>query len=145
MKRRTSLIAIAALFLFTPCQAEEEFQIPKAQSEKLVGVWKVIKIGKEDPLKAFPEGRSMGMVFEADGSGVQQKGEREIPINWGANDGGKFAAQWIQQGGKGDGIMGKWKMTDEGLRLEVQEFEDGKGPGEDRMILLLERVELGGE
>ncbi|MFK7850381.1 MAG: hypothetical protein AB8D78_05320, partial [Akkermansiaceae bacterium] len=76
MNRRTSLIAITALLLFTPCQAEEEFQIPKTQSKKLIGVWKVIKMGEKDPLKAVPEG-TMGMVFKADGSGAQEKGERE--------------------------------------------------------------------
>lgn len=144
MNRRSSLIVVAALFLFTPCQAEEKFQIPEAKAKELVGTWKVIKMGQADPLQALPEGRSMGMVFKADGTGAQQKGEREIPINWGADDKGAFAAQWIQEGGKGDGIMGTWKMTDDGLRLAVQEFEDGEGPGEDKMVLLLERVEPDG-
>jgi hypothetical protein len=145
MNRRHSLIAIAALLLFNPCRAAEEFQIPKTQPKDLVGAWKVIKMGQADPLQAPPEGRSMGMVFKADGTGVQQKGDREIPINWGADDKGVFAAQWKQEGGNGDGIMGTWKMTDKGLRLAVQEFEDGKGPGEDRMVLLLDRVEPEGE
>ena len=101
-------------------------------------------MGEKDPLKAVPEG-TMGMVFKAAGSGAQEKGEREIPISWGADDEGKFAAQWKQKDGNGDGIMGRWKMTDEGLRLEAQEFEDGKGPGEDRFVLLLERVKPDGE
>lgn len=138
MNRRTSLIAIAALLLFNPCQAEEEFQIPKAQSEKLVGVWKVIKMGKGDQLKDVPEG-TMEMAFHADGSGFQKKGDKVIPINWGADDEGSFAIQLKKEDGKGDGIMGSWKLTDEGLRLTIQEFEDGKVP-EDRGVLLLERA-----
>lgn len=141
MNRRTSIIAIAASLLFHPCHAEEEFQIPEARSKELVGAWKVIKMGKVEPLQAAPADRPMGMVFKADGSGAQQKGGREIPITWGADEKEAFAAQWKQPDGKGDGIMGTWKLTDEGLRLAVQEFEDGKGPGEDRIILLLERVE----
>lgn len=78
----------------------------------------------------------MELAFKADGSGTQKKGDKEIPINWGADDEGSFAVQWKQEDGKGDGMMGIWKMTNKGLLLTIQEFEDGKVP-EDRGVLLL--------
>jgi len=133
------LSSIAGLALVACAQAQQ-FQIPKEQAKELTGEWKVIMMSDGKEMQAVPDKKRLGMLFSADGTGLQLKNQRQIPIVWGADANGAFAAQWMQPNGRGDGIMGTWKLTERGLELDVTEFEDGQGPGEDHVVLLLERV-----
>ena len=141
MLSRFVILTLSVVMLSMTCQAEEKVQIPKVVDKKLVGEWKVVKIGDGEVMAPLPDGRSLGLILKEDGNGFQIKGKRKIAINWGAGEKGEFAAQWDQSGGNGDAIAGKWALTEEGLELDLMEYEDGKGPGEEKIVLLLKRVE----
>lgn len=94
-------------------------------------------IGDVEEAEVLPAEKAMVFIFRADGSGVQRKGVREKHIVWGGDNKGAFAFQWKQD--DGDGVMGTWKATGEGLRLTVREYEDGEDPGESQMVLILEK------
>ena len=138
---RILLALLCALSLASLGQAQE-FKIPKGQVKELLGTWNVVEMGEPGALEPLPEGLHMSMTFKADGSGQQIKGNRIKEIVWGATNEGVFAAQWKQVDGKGDGIMGVWKMTHKGLLLKLQEFEDGIEP-EDKFTLLMKKVDVG--
>lgn len=97
-------------------------------------------MGEGEGARAVPAAKAMALVFRADGSGVQRKGERERPIIWGGDKKGAFAFQWKQDDGNGDAVMGTWQATKEGVRLAIREYEDGKHPEEDEVVLILKRA-----
>ena len=119
--------------------AAGQFRIPNERTKALVGAWVVVMMGEGEGARAVPAEKAMALVFRADGSGVQRKGGRETPIIWGGEEKGTFAFQWKQDGGNGDGVMGTWKATKEGVRLAIREYEDGKDPEGDEVVLILER------
>ena len=141
MFKKLSTALVASLMWMSIADAEEKVQIPKAIDKELVGEWKVVKMGQNGKMEVMPDGRSIGFIFNADGKGFQLKGERKIAIIWGASDQGKFAAQWNQPNGNGDAVAGKWAISAEGLQLDLTEYEDGKGPGEETFTMLCKRVE----
>ncbi len=142
MKNRSIIVSLILTIVFASSYlAAEKFLIPKEHHKSLVGTWKVVsgKVLLGEKEKPLPLRRQMRFLFRKDGSGIQFKGKREIPITWGAGEKGKFAFQWKQEGGNGDGIMGTWKFTKEALVLHVTECEDGKQPEGDKLILILKR------
>ena len=52
---------------------------------------------------------------------------------------GVFAVQWKQDDGNVDGVIGGVENTEVGMRLAIQEYEDGEQPGEDHGVPILER------
>ena len=123
------------------CFAGDEFQIPDQRAKDLIGVWVVTKMGNAEELKTVTADRDIILDFRADGSGaVQKRGERENLIVWGGNDKGVFSSQRKQEDGNGDGVMGKWKKTKNGIKLFLLEYEDGKHPEEDEIVLIIQRV-----
>ena len=121
--RRILIPLISIIGLAASCLAAEPFKIPKEHAKAMVGSWKLVAVGQGADRKAVPPGKAMTFIFRADGSGIQRKGEREQPIVWGADREGAFAFQWKQEGGKGDGLMGTWKETEEGIELNAQEYD----------------------
>ena len=70
----------------------------------------------------------------------RKRGEQENQIVWGGNDKGVFSSQRKQEDGNGDGVMGKWKKTKNGIKLFLREYEDGKHLEEDEIVLIIQRV-----
>ena len=133
---RRPLFLLTVLILSLPCLGAGAFHIPKEKAAAVVGTWKLVKMGVGDDLKDVEEQRTMTLTLKADGTGTQQKRNRDIPIVWGATKDGVMALQWVQEDGKGDGAMGTWEKTDEGLKLSMQEVEDGEQPEDDHFVLL---------
>lgn len=129
-----STVAFAA-----SCLAAEQFRIPNERAKALIGAWSVVMMGEGDEGEIVPAERAMALIFRPDGSGVQRKGMREKPIIWGGDNKGAFSFQWKQDDGNGDGVMGQWKATKEGMRLTLREYEDGKAPEGDQVVLILKR------
>lgn len=123
------------------CFAGDEFQIPDQRAKDLIGIWIVTKVGNTEELKTVTPDRAIILDFRADGSGaVQKRGEHENQIVWGGNDKGVFSSQRKQEDGNGDGVMGKWKKTKNGIKLFLREYEDGKHPEEYGDVLIIQRV-----
>ena len=140
MTARKLVVPVLATFVLAAnCLAAEEFRIPNERAKALVGAWIVVMMGEGGQERVVPADKAMTFLFRADGSGIQRKADREKPIVWGADEQGRFAAQWKQEGGNGDGIMGTWEETEEGVKLAMREYEDGKHPEEDQFVLVLKR------
>ena len=138
-KKHNILLVISTFLIAANCLAVEQFKIPDEQAKVLVGSWKLVKIMQGEEVREVPAEQAMIFTFKADGSGNQQKGERDIPIIWGANNQGMIAVQWKQEDGNGDGMLGTWEKTDQGIKLTVREYEDGKNREEDESVLFLRR------
>ncbi|MDH3583774.1 MAG: hypothetical protein OER86_06125 [Phycisphaerae bacterium] len=130
---------ISTIIFAASCLAAEQFRIPNDRTKALVGAWSVVMMGEGEEARVVPAERAMAFIFRADGSGVQRKGKREKPIIWGGDNKGAFSFQWKQDDGNGDGVMGTWKATKEGMRLAIREYEDGKHPEKDKVVLILKR------
>ena len=138
-KNKNILLIISTFLIAAVCLAVEQFKIPDEHAKSLVGSWKLVKIMRGEVVREVPAKKAMILTFKADGSGNQRKADREIPIIWGANNQGMIAIQWKQEDGNGDGVLGTWEEEDQGIKLTVREYEDGKNPEKGKGVLFLKR------